>query len=153
MKKSNKKLVDVTWFGGDKPAKIVDISHMCKKTAADLLVEMASTYYERNRVYGENWRMVGPVMAVLFPGGMTLKTADEFTEWHLFELMVVKLTRLATSGLKHVDSVHDLSVYGAMIEAFIKERQPNGKNTGNGQQKRTGAGPGNRAKKRPTRGD
>ena len=92
------------------------------KTAADILGEMAATYRERNAVYGDNFKMVARLMKVLFPKGVPegLVFQDQF---HLFELMLVKLSRYAISGLTHIDSVHDLAVYGAMCEA-INRNQP-----------------------------
>lgn len=92
-----------------------------QRTAADVLVEMADTYRERNKVYGDNYKTVGAVMAALFPEGVELKTAADYNRWHLFELLVVKLTRFANSGLTHQDSIHDLAVYAAMVEAIIGE--------------------------------
>ncbi len=90
---------------------------------ADLLAKMADTYRERNAVYGDNWRNMGNVMLSLFPGGVHLDTADKFKVWHLFELIVVKLTRFANSNMSHADSIHDIAVYAAMIEAAIKENE------------------------------
>lgn len=91
------------------------------KNAADILAEMADTYRERNKIYGDNYKRVGAVMAALFPGGVNLSTVEDFNTWHLFELMVVKLTRFANSGLTHQDSIHDLAVYAAMVESLIKK--------------------------------
>ncbi len=90
---------------------------------ASILAKMAETYRERNAVYGDNWRNVGHVMLALFPNGVHLESAQAFNEWHLFELIVVKLTRFANSKLAHADSIHDIAVYAAMIEAAIKENQ------------------------------
>lgn len=91
------------------------------KTAADILAEMADTYRERNKVYGDNYKRVGEVMMALFPEGVTINTKEQFNVWHLFELMVVKLTRFANSGLTHEDSIHDLAVYAAMVESLIRK--------------------------------
>lgn len=88
----------------------------------EILSEMADTYRERNKVYGDNWKSVGNVMLALFPNGIQLKDAQSFNEWHLFELIVVKLTRFANSDLKHADSIHDIAVYAAMIESALSER-------------------------------
>jgi hypothetical protein len=88
----------------------------------EIFEEMARTYRERNAIYGDNFRMVGKVLEVLFPEGMQLKTAADYDVWHLFELKIVKLTRFAISNLTHTDSVHDDAVYSAMIEAILKER-------------------------------
>ncbi len=90
-----------------------------KKTAADLLLEASNTFRERNAVYGDNYLRVGAVMRELFPDGMQLRTAEEFNKWHLFELMIVKLTRFVNSGLTHEDSIRDLVVYGSMVESLV----------------------------------
>jgi len=93
-----------------------------KKTAADILDEMAKTFRERNAVYGDNFRMVGKMMAVLFPKGVPPEVlhSDQF---HLFELKLVKLSRFAISNLQHLDSIHDDGVYSAMIESILIEQQ------------------------------
>jgi hypothetical protein len=92
------------------------------RTAADVLAEMAQTYRERNKVYGDNFRMVAKLVAVLFPNGVPseLVVTDQ---WHLFELKLVKLSRFAISNLTHVDSIHDDAVYAAMIEAILTEKE------------------------------
>jgi hypothetical protein len=91
------------------------------KDAADILAEMADTFRERNKVYGDNYKRVGDVMMALFPQGMSLTSAADFNKWHLFELMIVKLTRFANSGLTHQDSIHDLAVYAAMVESIVNQ--------------------------------
>lgn len=89
-------------------------------TTADTLEAMAKTFRERNAVYGSNYKMVGKLMAIFFPNGVTpaVLSSDQF---HLFELVIVKLSRLAISDLQHQDSAHDAGVYCAMIETIIKE--------------------------------
>lgn len=87
-----------------------------------ILQNMATTFAERNKVYGSNYKNVAPIIKALWPQGVpsSLVTTDH---WHLFELMVVKMTRFANSGLTHVDSVHDMAVYAAMIEAIISREE------------------------------
>jgi hypothetical protein len=89
------------------------------KDASQILIDMAQTYMERNKVYGDNYKRVGDVMKALFPNGVAINTPEQFTVWHLFELMVVKMTRFANTGLSHQDSIHDLAVYAAMVESLI----------------------------------
>jgi len=95
-----------------------------KQSASDTLRAAAKTKDAKAAEYGENYRAVGPIMAILFPHGIpaTVLHADR---WHLFELLVVKITRFAMGGapLTHVDSIHDAMVYAAMIEASLKEAQ------------------------------
>lgn len=90
--------------------------------AADILDAMAETYRERNAVYGDNYKRVGPMMAVLFPDGVPPEVlhSDQF---HLFELILVKLSRFAISNLSHQDSIHDAGVYAAMIEHIVIQQQ------------------------------
>lgn len=86
----------------------------------EVLADAAATFRERNAVYGSNYRMVAPLVRTLFPNGVPqhLVTTDH---WHLFELILVKLSRFAISELKHVDSIHDAMVYAAMVESIIRE--------------------------------
>lgn len=81
----------------------------------------ADTYEARNAVYGDNYKRVGEVMAALFPDGITLRTPEQYNLWHLFELAIVKMTRFTNSRFEHVDSIHDMTVYTAMVQSLIKE--------------------------------
>ncbi len=90
--------------------------HPPVRTAADILEQAGATFRERNAVYKDNADNVGKVMAALFPNGVQIKTAEDHKMYHLFELVIVKLTRFANSGLTHTDSVHDMAVYAAMCE-------------------------------------
>lgn len=90
---------------------------------ADILAQMADTFRERNKVYGDNYKRVGEIMKALFPQGVALESVAQFNQWHLFELMIVKLTRFANSGLTHKDSIHDLAVYAAMVEFLTEEKE------------------------------
>jgi hypothetical protein len=86
-----------------------------------ILEDMAATYRERNATYGNNCTKVGQILAILYPDGMQLKTADDFTRWHLVDWMVGKLTRFACGN--HLDSIHDLAVYAAMVEGWLKHEE------------------------------
>jgi hypothetical protein len=89
------------------------------KHPADILDTMAATFRERNATYGDNYTRIGPTLALLYPDGITLKTPDDFVRFHFIVLIVVKLTRFTSSGSTHIDSVHDLGVYAAMLESFL----------------------------------
>ena len=94
------------------------------KTAA-ILHRMATTFEERNAQYRDNYKVVGNVMRNLHGRNSVHPAAelvDDFDLWHLYELLIVKLTRFANSGLKHRDSIHDIAVYAAMIENILEER-------------------------------
>lgn len=92
------------------------------RDAADLMEELAALYRERNAVYGSNYRMVGPIMKILFPEGVNAEVLGS-NQFHLFELIIVKLSRFAISQLKHEDSIKDAGVYCAMIDAIILEKE------------------------------
>lgn len=93
------------------------------KTADDILSEMAATFRERNAVYKNNFEKVGPVMMALFPEGIHLRSAEQVNIWHLFELIIVKITRFGNSALTHQESIHDIAVYAALIEAALHNRK------------------------------
>lgn len=90
--------------------------------ASTILRAMADTFDERNAVYRDNSRMIPNLMRALFPGGVPPQLVVE-EEWHLFELILVKLARFASANLTHVDSIHDIAPYCAMIETILKEKQ------------------------------
>lgn len=92
-----------------------------KPTPPSLLRDMAATYEERNKVYGDNFLRVGGILQAMFPNGVKLSSAEDFVRWHLFELKIVKLSRFAVSGLTHQDSIHDDGVYSAMVESLLTD--------------------------------
>ena len=89
-------------------------------TAAEILAEAAETFGERQKTYGSNYTRVAPVVRALFPDGLPPGLVENTVHWHLFELILVKLSRFAVSELTHVDSIHDAAVYAAMIEAELR---------------------------------
>lgn len=88
---------------------------------ANILRAAAQTYEQRNAGYKDNYKKVGAVMQAFFPEGVTLSKEQHHRVYHLFELMVVKLTRFVNSDFTHKDSIHDSMVYAAMIEMVINE--------------------------------
>ncbi len=91
--------------------------------ADEILSDMAETFKERRSVYGNNYKLVGEMMAAAHPQGKLLHGAEDFELWHLWELVFVKLSRFANSGLEHKDSIHDAAIYCAMIESILNERE------------------------------
>lgn len=89
------------------------------KTVPEILDEMRETFIERNKVYGDNYLAVGKCMDVLFPKGVVLNCPNDFMVWHLFELLIVKITRFSFSDCTHKDSIHDAAVYCAMVEEVM----------------------------------
>lgn len=93
-------------------------------TPGDILEEMAATFRDRNAEYKDNYKMVGPIMRQFFPEGVPPELLGSH-QFHLFELMVVKMSRFAISGLKHQDSIHDAGVYAAMIDSIVINEEDN----------------------------
>lgn len=88
-----------------------------------LLETAANTYAERNAVYQDNFRVVGKVMEALFPSGApTLSDAADYNRWHIFELVIVKLTRyVANWSNPDSDSLVDMLPYLAILGAQDQE--------------------------------
>jgi len=86
----------------------------------EVLDGMSITFLNRHEIYGDNYLQIGRVLEAMFPDGITIKTADDHNRHHAFLMMVVKITRLASSGINHQDSAHDCAVYGAMLETLLE---------------------------------
>lgn len=93
-------------------------NHDLHVSPANVLVTMADTYQERSKMYKNNYKQIGAVMAALYPDGVTLKTKDEHNRFHLFLMMQIKMTRLVNMDLNHQDSCHDIGVYSAMLKSL-----------------------------------
>lgn len=91
---------------------------------AKILDDMAATYRERNSLYKANYLKVGKILAILYPDGVHLKTPEDFTRWHFIDWMIGKLSRFSVNH--HPDSIHDLAVYAAMIEGWLKHERKEG---------------------------
>ena len=97
------------------------------KTVPEILRDCASTYEERNKMYGDNYKKFGNAMAAIFPNGLSLHTIEEFNRLGIFIQCLSKLTRYSESLTRggHQDSAHDLSVYAAMLEE-LTDANPTG---------------------------
>ena len=87
--------------------------------ADKVMEQMLNTFRERGKVYKANYLMIGEILSVMFPEGITLKTADDHNKWHLFLMTMIKATRLANTGLNHEDSALDMSVYASMFTGML----------------------------------
>lgn len=92
---------------------------MSKLNTPEILETMAQTYRERNAIYGDNWQSHGAALRAIFPDGITLKDEFETTMYQWFSIMLGKMTRLANAKFRHQDSIHDIAVYAAMMEAYL----------------------------------
>lgn len=97
-----------------------------EKTVSQILSEAGEFYEGRAAVYGEAHKKHGKIMEAFFPEGMKLKTAEDFYSWHIFELVVVKMNRIARCmmrGEEHHDSWKDTMVYSAMKLESIQNKK------------------------------
>lgn len=89
------------------------------QTADKVMEQMLATFKERGNIYKANYLMIGEILSVMFPEGITLKTVDDHNKWHLFLLTMVKATRLANTRLTHEDSGLDMAVYASMFAGML----------------------------------
>jgi hypothetical protein len=89
----------------------------------EMLRDSASTYEQRNKLYGDNYKRFGQVMEALFPNGVGLVDIDDFNRFGVFVQLVSKMSRYAENFTKggHDDSLLDLSVYSAMLRELDAE--------------------------------
>lgn len=87
------------------------------KTVPEMLRSGADTYEERNKMYGDNYKRHGSVMAILFPNGLKLETVEDHNRFGILTQKVAKLTRYCENFTRggHADSLHDDMVYTAML--------------------------------------
>jgi len=89
---------------------------------AEVLRESAKLFEQKDKEYGSSHLRHGHIMKAFFPEGITLETEEDFYLYHIFELQIIKLNRIAEGkmrGEEHIDSHRDLTVYGAMGAARV----------------------------------
>lgn len=89
------------------------------KKVEDLLAEKIEMFKEKGKEYGHSYKEFGPVMQKFFP-----KVEMSIEEWNrcgIFFMLIHKMMRLANSDIKHIDSIKDIQVYGAMLEEMVLE--------------------------------
>lgn len=84
----------------------------------DALAKLGDLYWQRNLVYGDDYKRHGEIMVALFPDGITLKTESDFNRWSCFKEMVTKLGRYAKNFERggHAESLDDAAVYSQMLK-------------------------------------
>ena len=89
----------------------------------EMLRESAQTFEERNKVYGDNYRKFGRVMAAIFPEGIEIRTPEDHNRFGVFVQMVGKVTRYAENFNRggHADSLLDLAVYSQMLRELDED--------------------------------
>src|SRR5215207_6556511 len=88
------------------------------ESVSDRLINLADLYDERNKLYGNNYKLVGPRLKALFPKGLNLETESDFVRFALFIHIDNKISRYARSFVSggQKDSLDDLAVYAQMLQ-------------------------------------
>jgi len=89
------------------------------KDAGKILQEASELFKKKNEEYKDNWKETANVLDALFPDGLYLSDTDDFTRFQFLVMMAGKLTRYCNNYDKggHKDSIRDLIVYCALLEA------------------------------------
>lgn len=87
------------------------------KTVPEMLREAASTYEERNKLYGDNYKRFGAIMKALFPEPLCVVNGHDWNRLGVFVQIVSKVSRYAENFDRggHDDSLLDMAVYGTML--------------------------------------
>lgn len=89
---------------------------------------LANLYEERSALYGDNYKLFGKIMVLLFQNeGLTLKTEEDFNRFGTFAQVVAKISRYANQFKVggHPDSLDDMAVYAMMLRELDAEiKQP-----------------------------
>ena len=94
------------------------------KTTSDILESAFKTHKEKGIEYGNTYLMHGEIMKALFPKGLTLESVHDFTQFGTLNMIVSKLGRYTSNvyrGNTHIDSLHDIIVYAAMLEEIDRK--------------------------------
>ena len=96
---------------------------MPSPTVPEILRAAADTFEQRNKLYGDNYKEVGPVLQLMLSSWKDACGSMGEQEWNrlcVFLHCFNKLTRYAQALNNgepgHKDSAHDLIVYAAMLE-------------------------------------
>lgn len=86
--------------------------------AAPIMEKMRDTYLERRAEYGPSEQRFGALMLAAFPEGLTLRTKEDWVRYGLLHQIFSKLSRYTDKfHAPHLDTIHDIGPYAAMLEA------------------------------------
>lgn len=83
------------------------------------LEEAQKILSQRNAIYKNNYGPYGKVMESLFPEGVELKTARDHIRFHLFVLLIVKITRYTNNY--NIGGEQDSLIDAINYLAFLRE--------------------------------
>ena len=77
----------------------------------------AKTYEERNKIYGDCYKVQGRIMKEIFPDGIPMLDPNDFNRAGIVFKIIDKVIRYSANFSEggHKDSLHDISVYCIML--------------------------------------
>lgn len=99
------------------------------KFVPEALRAAAGIYEERNKLYGDNYKRFGLVVAALFPDGISIASAEDPVKagnrLGVLIQILSKLTRYCENFNRggHADSLEDLAVYAMMLRELDADIQ------------------------------
>ena len=103
-----------------------------KGSVSNIMEKAIATLESRHKVYGDSYKLTANALESFFPDGICLKSSKDHERFHIFMLIVVKLSRYSNNWTKpHKDSIHDAGIYSFILEhidnPLNKKRENNGK--------------------------
>lgn len=95
-----------------------DADEADRMPALPMLRRSLATYAERRGTYGASEQRWADMMLGLFPKGLTITDRSDWVRFGIFAQIGSKLCRYTENFFQpHIDSMHDLQPYSAMLEA------------------------------------
>jgi hypothetical protein len=99
------------------------VTNPAPETVPEILRSAALTYEQRNTLYADNYKRIGPILQQLFPTGIPPMDAEGWVRFGLWFMQFSKCVRYAMQLRNggHVDSAHDACVYSAMLQEMTRD--------------------------------
>lgn len=85
------------------------------------LEKLKQTFIDREKVYKDGHYRHAAILDILFPNGIHF-SGDKGVMFVFINMIIIKLVRFCDNfgDGGHKDSIHDLSVYGIMLDNFLE---------------------------------
>ena len=90
-------------------------------TVHELMENAMKWYAEKGQVYGHTYKRFGLIMSALFPGGLTIKSVDDWNRLGVLVPIVGKLlryTNLYQDPKRGAEELDDMAVYTFILESI-----------------------------------
>lgn len=102
--------------------------------ALQVLDENRDILIEKNSDYGDAQHVVGQILEIQFPDGVTLESPQDFKRFGLYVRILDKVSRMGTLGFENadrqvddetiVDTASDLANYATLFAADCRQGEP-----------------------------